>query len=161
MVRNLGITIFLTTHYLEEADQLCSRVAIIDLGKIIATGTPADLKSSIGGDVINLSPCKGDEMACSQFMADTQKVLEGESFVQRIQPAEEELALYVDNAKTAAPAIMRILADKGIEVETLAISHPSLDDVFLKYTGRTIRHQEGQASSFSDMARRSERRNKS
>jgi len=158
MTKELGITIFLTTHYLEEADQLCNRVAIIDLGKIIATGTPSQLKSSIGGDVINLSPCKGNEEACSLFMTDTQKALENESFVQRIQPAEEELAVYVDNAKTAVPIIMRILAEKGIEVETLAISRPSLDDVFLKYTGKTIRHEEGQASSFSDIARRSERR---
>ncbi|MFC1951086.1 ATP-binding cassette domain-containing protein [Chloroflexota bacterium] len=158
MTKELGITIFLTTHYLEEADQLCNRVAIIDLGKIIATGTPAELKSSIGGDVITLSPCKGDEATCSQFMDDTQKVLQGEPFVQRMQPAEEELAVYVDNAKTAAPAIMRILAEKRIDVETLAISHPSLDDVFLKYTGKTIRHQEGQASSFTDISRRSERR---
>jgi len=158
ITKELGITIFLTTHYLEEADQLCNRVAIIDLGKIVTSGTPAELKRSIGGDVINLSPCKGDEAACTEFMDNTQKVLTSESFVQRIQPAEEELAVYVDNAKTAAPAIMRILADKGIEVETLAISHPSLDDVFLKYTGKTIRHQEGQASSFTDIARRSERR---
>ncbi|MBT3363153.1 MAG: ATP-binding cassette domain-containing protein [Chloroflexi bacterium] len=157
MTKELGITIFLTTHYLEEADQLCNRVAIIDLGKIITTGTPSELKSSIGGDVINLSPGKGDEEARSQFMTNTQKVLEGESFVQRTQPAEEELAVYVDNAKTATPAIMRILAEKGIDVETLSISRPSLDDVFLKYTGKTIRHQEGKETSFTDIARRSER----
>ena len=90
-------------------------------------------------------------------MTNTQKVLEGESFVQRTQPAEEELAVYVDNAKTATPARMRILAEKGIDVETLSISRPSLDDVFLKYTGKTIRHQEGKETSFTDIARRSER----
>lgn len=156
----MGITIFLTTHYLEEADQLCSRVAIIDLGKIIATGTPSELKRSIGGEVITLSPSRGDEAACAQFISGTQAVLKGESFVQRMQPAEEELAVYVDNAKTAVPDIMRILSNNGIEVETLSISRPSLDDVFLKYTGKTIRHQEGQASSFTDIARRSERSRK-
>ncbi|MFC2068632.1 ATP-binding cassette domain-containing protein [Chloroflexota bacterium] len=158
LTQNFGVTIFLTTHYLDEADQLANRIAIIDLGKIVAMGTPLELKKTIGGDVITLSPCTNDSKVCEKFLQDTQEALIGEQFVLTMQSVSEELTVYVHDAKSATPKIMRILANKGIEVETLSVSHPSLDDVFIKYTGRTIRHQTGTATSYTEMARRHERR---
>ena len=158
LAQNFGITIFLTTHYLDEADQLAGRIAIIDLGRIVAIGTPTELKKTIGGDVVTLSPYTSNSQSREKFLQDAQEALKGRQFVLRLQPVSEELAVYVNDAKSATPNIMRILANNGIEVETLSISHPSLDDVFLKYTGRTIRHQAGTATSYTEMARRHERK---
>jgi ABC-2 type transport system ATP-binding protein len=148
LAKQMGITIFLTTHYMEEADQLADRIAIIDLGNIIATGTPSDLKQSVGGDVVTLSPCDKGEAECQEFMKRTEAILSGQPFVTRIQATDGDLAVYVNKGESAAPNIMRLLANAGIEVDTLSVSRPSLDDVFLKYTGRSIRSQEGKATTF-------------
>ncbi len=158
LARQMGITIFLTTHYMEEADQLADRIAIIDLGNIMATGTPSDLKQSIGGDVVTLSPCDKGEAECQEFMKRTEAILSGQPFVSRIQATDGDLAVYVNKGESAAPNIMRLLANAGIEVDTLSVSRPSLDDVFLKYTGRSIRSQEGKATTFGEMMRKRSRR---
>lgn len=158
LAKAMGITIFLTTHYMEEADRLADRIAIIDLGKIIAMGTPAELKQSIGGDVVTLSPCETGVEQCEEFIRRTQSALADQPFVLRTQEADGELAIYVNKGESAAPKIMRLLANEGIEVEALSVSRPSLDDVFLKYTGRTIRAQEGTATTFVQMHRRRGRR---
>ena len=81
MVRTMGITIFLTTHYMEEADHLADRIAIIDLGKIVATGTPDELKSSIGGDIITLTPRIPEEENYEENIKRIQSVLSGKQFV--------------------------------------------------------------------------------
>ncbi len=156
--RRIGITIFLTTHYMEEADQLADRIAIIDLGKIIAMGTPTDLKQSIGGDVVTLSPCDKGEAECQEFMERTESILSDQPFVTRVQATDGDLAVYVKKGESAAPNIMRLLANAGVEVETLSVSRPSLDDVFLKYTGRSIRAEHGKATTFGEMMRRRSRR---
>jgi len=158
LAKAMGITIFLTTHYMEEADRLADRIAIIDLGKIIALGTPAELKQSIGGDVVTLSTCETGEEQCEEFIRRTQAALSNKPFVLGTQATDGELAVYVNKGESAAPTIMRLLANEGIEVETLSVSKPSLDDVFLKYTGRTIRAQEGTATTFAQMQRRRYRR---
>ena len=158
LAKAMGITIFLTTHYMEEADRLADRIAIIDLGKIIALGTPAELKQSIGGDVVTLSTCETGEEQCKDFIRRTQAALSDKPFVLGTQATDSELAVYVNKGESAAPTIMRLLANEGIEVETLSVSKPSLDDVFLKYTGRTIRAQEGTATTYAQMQRRHGRR---
>ena len=158
LAKAMGITIFLTTHYMEEADRLADRIAIIDLGKIIAMGTPAELKQSIGGDVVTLSPCETGGEQCEEFIRRTQSALADQPFVLGTQEADGELAIYVNKGESAAPIIMRLLSNEGIEVEALSVSRPSLDDVFLKYTGRTIRAQEGTATTFVQMHRRRGRR---
>jgi ABC-2 type transport system ATP-binding protein len=158
LAKAMGITIFLTTHYMEEADRLADRIAIIDLGKIMALGTPAELKQSIGGDVVTLSPCETGAEQCEEFVRRTQAVLSGKPFVLGTQATDGELAVYVNKGESAAPTIMRLLANEGIEVETLSVSRPSLDDVFLKYTGRTIRAQEGTATTFAQIQRKRHRR---
>lgn len=158
LAKAMGITIFLTTHYMEEADRLADRIAIIDLGKIVALGTPAELKQSIGGDVVTLSPCETGSEQCEEFIRRTQAALSDKPFVLGTQAADGELAIYVNKGESAAPKIMRLLANEGIEVEALSVSKPSLDDVFLKYTGRTIRAQEGTATTFAQIHRRRGRR---
>jgi len=158
LAKAMGVTIFLTTHYMEEADRLADRIAIIDRGKIIATGTPDELKRSIGGDVITLTPCETGEEQCEEFIKRSQSVLSGKPFVLGMQPTDGELAVYVNKGESAAPNVMRLLANEGIEVESLSVSRPSLDDVFLKYTGRTIRAQEGTATTYAQIKRRRDRR---
>jgi ABC-2 type transport system ATP-binding protein len=158
LAKAMGITIFLTTHYMEEADRLADRIAIIDLGKIIAMGTPAELKQSIGGDVVTLSPRETGGEQCEEFIRRTQSALADQPFILGTQEADGELAIYVNKGESATPIIMRLLSNEGIEVEALSVSRPSLDDVFLKYTGRTIRAQEGTATTFVQMHRRRGRR---
>ncbi len=158
LAKAMGITIFLTTHYMEEADRLADRIAIIDLGKIIAMGTPAELKQSIGGDVVTLSPRETGGEQCEEFIRRTQAALADQPFILGTQEADGELAIYVNKGESATPIIMRLLSNEGIEVEALSVSRPSLDDVFLKYTGRTIRAQEGTATTYVQMHRRRGRR---
>ena len=158
LAKAMGITIFLTTHYMEEADHLADRVAIIDRGKIVVMGTPGELKQSIGGDVVTLSPCETGADKCAEFVSRTQTILSNQSFVLGTQATDGDLAVYVNKGESAAPNIMRLLAKEGIDVETMSVSRPSLDDVFLKYTGRTIRAEEGIATTFAQIQRRRNRR---
>lgn len=153
--RSMGITIFLTTHYMEEADQLADRVAIIDMGKIIQIGTPAQLKQSVRGDVVTLS---FETSKDAEVVTHTDQILGEQAFVIRTEITNGELSVYVDNGETAAPAIMRILSDSDIQIRSLSVSKPTLDDVFLKYTGRTMRAEEGKATTFSQMRQRQNRR---
>ena len=134
------------------------RIAQADLGKIIAMGTPTELKQSIGGDVVTLSPYETGAEECQEFIRRTQSALSDKPFVIRTQATDGELAVYVNKGESAAPKIMRLLASEGIEVESLSVSRPSLDDVFLKVTGRTIRSQEGTATTYAQMKRRRDRR---
>ena len=158
LVQKLGMTIFLTTHYMDEADKLASRIAIIDLGKIVTMGTADELKRSIGGDVVTLSPCESGADACKAFVAGAEAALSDKPFVVGTKAAESELAIYVKDGASAAPNIMQILTEKGIAVRTLTVSRPSLDDVFLKYTGRTIRAQEGTRTTMAQIHRMRDRR---
>ena len=158
LAKSMDVTIFLTTHYMEEADQLADRLAIIDMGKIITSGTPDELKQSIGGDVVTLSPCVVKIEECQEFLQRTKSVLSNKPFVVSMQEADTTLAVYVQNGESAAPNIMRLLDSEGIQVQTLSVSRPSLNDVFLKYTGRTIRPQEGAPTTYTEVARRRSRR---
>jgi ABC-2 type transport system ATP-binding protein len=131
-----GMTVFLTTHYLEEADALCDRLAIIDHGRIVAEGTPSQLKREIAGDVIVLGV--GAEAEEQRALA----LLQGEPYVRQASIEDGGLRLYVDRGESAMPAVLRLLDSSGFELETIALSRPSLDDVFLQQTGRTLRDSE-------------------
>jgi ABC-2 type transport system ATP-binding protein len=127
-----GTTIFLTTHYLEEADALCDRVAIVDHGRIVALGRPAELKKQIAGDIVTLGYDSEAEVgAASTLLEDTRIVLER-------QRAGPSLHLYVDQGDAALPELLRILAEGRRPPKTVHLSRPSLDDVFLKLTGRSL-----------------------
>jgi ABC-2 type transport system ATP-binding protein len=142
-----GITILLTTHYLEEADRLSGRVAIIDRGKIIATGTPEELKSAIEGDAVSLRmPSASAEEQKATFKK-TEKVLSAQPFVKKIMATHDGVNVYVDRADEAMPKILRLLEKEGVETASTTVSRPSLDDVFIKYTGRTISEEAARNNS--------------
>jgi ABC-2 type transport system ATP-binding protein len=131
-----GTTIFLTTHYLEEADELCDRVAIVDLGRIVALGTPAELKKQIAGDILTVSyDVPGKVKAAAQL-------LDGSALVLERHEIENGLQLYVDRGDEALPIILRVLGQGGAPPKSVHLSRPSLDDVFLKLTGRSMRDTE-------------------
>jgi ABC-2 type transport system ATP-binding protein len=131
-LRGEGMTVFLTTHYLDEADALCDRIAIIDNGEIVAEGTPDALKREIAGDVVTVGVNGSGPQAA--------ELLGGFEYVRNVESAGEgSLRLYVDEASTAIPQILRTLDGSGIEFDKIELNRPSLDDVFLIKTGRSLR----------------------
>jgi ABC-2 type transport system ATP-binding protein len=126
-----GTTVFLTTQYLEEADQLCDRVAIIDAGAIVAEGTPERLKAQMGHDVVRLTLDGADAAATEAAVAD----LPG---LERVVAEPDALALYLEDGAGSIAEIVRRLDRAGIRVGAIAVSRPSLDDVFLRATGRRL-----------------------
>jgi ABC-2 type transport system ATP-binding protein len=127
-----GMTVFLTTHYLEEADALCDRIAIIDYGEIVAEGTPEELKREIAGDVVTVGLNGSTPRAA--------ELLDGQSYVRKLEtPEDGGLRLYVDLGSTAIPRILRTLDGAGIDLGSIELHRPSLDDVFLAKTGRSLR----------------------
>jgi ABC-2 type transport system ATP-binding protein len=139
-LRDEGMTVFLTTHYLDEADTLCDRVSIIDGGLIVAEGTPADLKREISGDVVIVDLASADTAGAPEAatVGAAAKVLTEQPYVESCEVIEHTLRLYVDSAATSIPQIMRALSGKDIEPGAIEIRQPSLDDVFLAKTGRTL-----------------------
>jgi ABC-2 type transport system ATP-binding protein len=126
-----GTTVFLTTHYLDEADALCDRIAIIDYGKIVAEGTPEELKRAVAGDVVTLTVAGDQQRALD--------VIKDEPFVRESKLDDGSVLLYVDRGEVAMPAILRLLDAKGLTLQTIGLHRPSLDDVFLRQTGRSLR----------------------
>ena len=124
LVDEEGVTIILTTHYMEEADMLCDRIGIIDKGKIVALDSPAGLKAGLGGDIIKLkTPAKDAERALREF-----------SFVRKIERIDGLMVLSVENARRDLPVILH-----RIEAESAEFSSPTLNDVFIRLTGREIK----------------------
>jgi ABC-2 type transport system ATP-binding protein len=134
------LTIFLTTHYMEEADRLCERLAIIDHGKIVATGTPDELKSQLGGEVITLA-FKHNGIPHDELCGRATDILNSVDFVSGADCFDEGINVYANNGPSAVPAVIRALEEKGLQIDKLSLTRPSLDDVFLKYTGRKIRDE--------------------
>ncbi|MCL2705159.1 MAG: ATP-binding cassette domain-containing protein [Spirochaetaceae bacterium] len=128
-LKEKGITIFLTTHYLEEADALADRLAIIDYGEIVAEGTPGALKRQISGDVIQM------KFKTKQ----PENLFTGLDFVNESNWQKNSAFLYVSDGAKALPHIFDLLKERNIELETISLSAPSLDDVFLKKTGHLLR----------------------
>ncbi len=135
--RELGMTIFLTTQYLEEADELADVVAIIDKGRIAVQGSPARLKSDVGNESINLAFDSRDvaERALAELHAVTP----------RAQLDRDVLRLYMENAAEAIPSVVTRLRESSISPISLTLTQPTLDDVFLQVTGQRLR--EGNAAT--------------
>ncbi|MGC5287216.1 ATP-binding cassette domain-containing protein [Micromonospora sp. DT231] len=132
-LRGDGMTVFITTHYLDEADALCDRIAIMDNGEVVAEGTPAELKREISGDVVLV----GLDLAVTPQAA---QVLDDESYVNKLEAIDEGgLRLYVDEGAIAIPQVLRRLDHAGLELRSIELHRPSLDDVFLTKTGRSLR----------------------
>jgi ABC-2 type transport system ATP-binding protein len=125
------MTVFITTHYLEEADALCDRIAIMDYGQIVAEGTPDELKRDVAGDVVTIGVNGATPRAAG--------LLGTEGYVRKMEPSDDGLRLYVDEGATAIPQILRTLDGAGVSLASIELHRPSLDDVFLTKTGRSLR----------------------
>ncbi len=130
------VTIILTTHYMEEADQLCDRLAIIDHGKIVALDTPAKLKKSLGGDVVTLRTKDPDLVAVKKL-----------HYVLDLKQEGDQVMLTVDNAGTHLQEILKKIGN----VESVESRSPTLNDVFLHFTGREIRDHGSEGGTFERM----------
>jgi ABC-2 type transport system ATP-binding protein len=132
LAKEKGITIILTTHYMEEADRLCNRIAIIDQGRIIAIDTPKNLKDGLGGDLVTIgSP---DPAAVAKAL--------NEPWIARVETHNDNVVVSLKNADQYISSIVTILNTQQIPITSIAVHKPTLEDVFLSFTGRTIREQE-------------------
>src|SRR5579875_865998 len=128
---DLGTTVFLTTHYLEEADTLCDRVLVIDHGRIVAEGSPEELKRRISGDLVTLAT-SGAPQTARDVLAALPEVREASTDGQRLR-------LVVAHGEEALPGMLRALDAAGITLQSIQLARPTLDDVFLTLTGRSLR----------------------
>ncbi len=131
--KEFGMTLFMTTHYLEEADALCDRIAIIDHGKIVVTGSPEELKNSLGGDIITLSIQKDVDI--------TGLVKE----IEHVKEVKKDNGMYMiksENGEVTAPLIIEALRKEGHVVNRLSLTKPTLNEVYLQYTGKSMRDAE-------------------
>jgi daunorubicin resistance ABC transporter ATP-binding subunit len=150
-----GVTIFLTTQYLDEADKLCKRLSIIDHGQLIISGSPAELKQQIGGDTIAVKLAERDSDGA--LKEKSRKIAGGIRGVTKVIDTDEGLATIAQNAGQIIPDIVRAFDQNRIPVVSVSFSSPSLDDVFLQHTGRRIRPEELQKKpvyAFSKAPRR-------
>jgi len=139
--KQFGMTIFMTTHYLEEADMLCDRVAIIDHGKIITIGTPNDLKESLGGDIMALS--------IQDSKADISDLIQKVPRVKEVKKQDGTYRIKVEDGEETAPTIIDAVRTEGYKVTRLSLTKPTLDEVYLEYTGRSIREEEESKEGFA------------
>jgi ABC-2 type transport system ATP-binding protein len=131
-LREEGMTVFLTTHYLDEADALCDRLAIIDHGRVAAEGTPHELKRQIAWDILVVG-VEGDAKTARKLLAE-------QPYVREVDETDQQaIRLYVDKGETALPHVMRLLDASGAELKSITLERPSLDDVFMRKTGRSLR----------------------
>jgi ABC-2 type transport system ATP-binding protein len=138
-----GMTIVLTTHYMEEADRLCDRVAIIDHGRIVALNRPSDLKKGLGGDTITLGTDDGRvlrDLLVQNGVSDAITVQDG------------EVRVTVSDANVLLPRIIEAAVGAGIRIEHVSLSHPDMNDVFIHYTGKDLRQEEVRRKRFGRMA---------
>ena len=125
-----GMTIFMTTHYLEEADSLCDRIAIIDHGKIVITGTPTELKDSLGGDIIALSIQKDTDITT---------LIKKIAHVKEVKKENGSYMIKSENGEVTAPLIIEALRKENHVVTRLSLTKPTLNEVYLQYTGKSMR----------------------
>jgi ABC-2 type transport system ATP-binding protein len=133
ILRERGTTVFLTTHYLEEADALCDRVMIMDHGRIVADGTPQELKRRVAADTIVVA------IRDTQRVEHALTVLSEQPYVREASANDDNIRLYVDDGSTALPEVLRLLDREHVGLRTMTLSEPTLDDVFLRQTGRSLR----------------------
>lgn len=140
--KSTNITVFLTTHYLEEADELCDRIAIIDHGKIVALDTPEMLKQSVGGDVLSVGTALDKDLTAE---------LKSVSNVVDVKREGEVYRIKAMNGEVATPLVLNTIWNHGGVVTSVSLSRPTLDQAFLEYTGRSMRDAE-QAGTFDKRA---------
>ena len=131
LAREKNITIVITTHYMDEADKLCDRLAIIDQGKIVILGSPKELKKNLGGDIVRLK-------SINLNISNLKKL----SYVKKISSCNDEVCLTIENANKHLQELLNFVG----KVDSVEIHSPTLDDVFLHYTGRKIRESAPEGS---------------
>ncbi|QQR93172.1 MAG: ATP-binding cassette domain-containing protein [Candidatus Iainarchaeum archaeon] len=150
--KSQGITIILTTHYMDEADALCSRIGIMDKGEIIALDSPQKLKAKLGGDIISLA-------INPSFHAPATAALSEEKFVREVKPFDHHLNVVVENGAYAIPKIMELAQKNKWHVDSVSVKEPTLEDVFIHFTGKSLREEEGdEKGRMRNMARMMGRR---
>jgi ABC-2 type transport system ATP-binding protein len=132
LAKRENITIFLTTHYMEEADFLCNRVAIIDEGKIIAIDSPENLKRKIGGDALIIEADDKEK---------TKQVVSKLSFVKKVSEVDGKIYVNIENSEENLPSVFEALRNNNIKIKSISVRKPSLNDVFIHYTGKEIRDE--------------------
>ena len=134
--REDGVTFFLTTQYLEEADRLADEVAIIDAGRIVASGSPSDLKAEIGADVVTLRIEHGDAAAeAAEHASERIGAMPG---LEELRRTGDSLVVYIREGSQAIAPIVTIANESGLSVLEVTLAQPTLDDVFLRATGRRL-----------------------
>jgi ABC-2 type transport system ATP-binding protein len=133
------MTLFMTTHYLDEADRLCDRIALIDRGRILKIGSPRELKESIGGDIVEVEVLDGT--------ADFSAPISGIKHVLAVRRNGPEYRIKTEFGEETAPAIMDALRAVGAKVIRISITQPTLDQVYLEYTGRSIREEHAEPNA--------------
>jgi ABC-2 type transport system ATP-binding protein len=139
LANDQGLTILLTTHYLEEADNLASRLAIVDRGRVVAQGTPEGLKADLRGDAIHV------ELAHAEGNGHVTGALDELGGIREVAVDGRTLHARADDGARAVPVVLQALESRGIDVASVSVARPSLDDVYLRYTGRTFDKAEAEA----------------
>lgn len=129
-----NVTIILTTHYMEEADYLCERIAIIDKGRIVALDTPKKLKDVLGGDIVSLEVNK----ECNEFISELNKL----KWIKAVKQHNCFIDLTLEKGEKRIPELINLAQKIGLKIDSVSLRKPSLEDVFLHFTGRTIREEE-------------------
>ena len=132
MLKARGMTVVMTTNYLDEADQLCDRLAIIDGGKIKTLGAPAELKIALGGDIVSLTLKEADRMHALE------SALNGQAAIKSVRATAKGLDIRVESPEKALPTILESANRLGCSIEFIQYNRPRLDDVFIAHTGRAI-----------------------
>lgn len=135
--KEFEMSIFLTTHYMEEADRLCNNISIIDYGKIKVTDSPKSLKNALGNDIVVFEVDSNTKLA--SLISEIQKI----QLVRDIKTNEEEITVFSTNGNQVLPKIFEISSNIGIKIESISLTKPTLDDVFLSHTGRELRDENG------------------
>lgn len=130
-----GMTLFMTTHYLEEADNLCDRIAIIDHGRIVKIGAPEELKASLGGDIIEVA-VEGSDRGLLKALREIPSVRE-------VQAKDGVYRIKALNGEETAPRVLDTVRANDLSVKKIWLTKPTLDEVYLEYTGRSLRAEEG------------------
>ncbi len=138
--KEYGMTLFMTTHYLEEADALCDRVAIIDHGKIVVIGAPEELKHSLGGDLITLTIKENDDVSA---------LIKTVEHVKEVRKEDGAYRIKAEIGEVTTPFIIETLRKKGFTVTKLSLTEPTLNEVYLEYTGKSMRDAEESREVFA------------
>ncbi|MCA9819271.1 MAG: DUF4162 domain-containing protein, partial [Nitrosarchaeum sp.] len=131
-----GMTIFLTTHYMEEADQLCDRIGIIDYGKIQVIDSPKNMKNSVGNEILTLQIKDVDSR--KSLISKLEKI----QSISKITSDDDKITLFAPSGSDTIAEVFQLSSNLDIKIDTLSLKQPTLDDVFISYTGHEIRDED-------------------